>query len=266
MIGFIFLCCLTICNGQKKKERFPSNVMGSNNFIDSVPHFSFERAELDSFFLLTSRIPQEADLSGINGFVKLSFRVDSMNRINSIEVLDARAMINEDLYQWKSDSTAALSKNYYKGEAIRMLKCTDGLWVPATKYGRYYDSQVIADIHFKTDMYDKNAKNVKAIQDNSKIGVHVNMVWQDGHPINRMKLQDNYNVGVRKMSQQKFPLAVIYFKEAVAFNSNDLDSYYNMGVAYKKMNRNQEACDCWTKGKELGDNGAMKLYYKYCNN
>jgi tetratricopeptide (TPR) repeat protein len=78
-------------------------------------------------------------------------------------------------------------------------------------------------------------------------------------------LKGNYDIGVKKMNQKKYGLAVLYFNEAIAYNPKDVDAYYNMGVAFIKMKNNVKACESWNKGKELGDSGVLSLINKYCN-
>jgi tetratricopeptide (TPR) repeat protein len=266
IIVTLFLFFSLSAFAQRKNTRVKENVRGIENFVDSIPHFMFDKKELDTFFILTSRIPIEADMDGINGFVKLSFRVDSNNEINSIEVIDLNAIINQDLYRWRSDSSASSIRIFYKNEAIRMLKSTNRLWAHGVKSGKYCNSKVIMDFNFKTEAYETNQKNVEDMRRDARNGAHVNLKWACGAPVNYIKLKGNYDFGVRKMNLKEYELAILYFKEAIAYNSKDIDAYYNMGAAFMKLNKKNEACDSWKNGKENGDSEVQSLIDKFCKN
>jgi tetratricopeptide (TPR) repeat protein len=83
-------------------------------------------------------------------------------------------------------------------------------------------------------------------------------------PMSEIKVKEAYNVGVRKLGQSKYKLAVNYFIVALRNNPEDLDAYYNMGVAYAKLKDYKNACNSFQSGKQHGDNGVQDMIQKYC--
>ena len=229
-----------------------SNVRGCGAIIDSIPNFMYQKAELDTYLIFCARIPPLDELYGANSEVKLEFHVDSVGRMNNLSVLRARVYPNPNI-DFSSDEHEKDAQKYYSDEAIRLVKASDGLWIPGKKNGAYVDNRVIIDVVFKTSAYDKNTE-----RDNKGLVLAKSLT-----SISKMKYY--YDFGVKKMSQKKYGCAIMFFKEAIEFYPNDKDAWYNLGVAYKKFGRPDAACECWKAGTALNDPEATKLVQKYCN-
>jgi tetratricopeptide (TPR) repeat protein len=236
VLGFLLLSVLAFA--QKKKNK--PNVRGSEAFIDSIPHFIYEKAELDTYLVLCAKIPAEAEEHYVNASVLLSFRVDSLGKIVDLTAVDYEIRIPGNV-SFASDTAARYLKNGYKTEALRLVRATDGLWVPGRRNGKYYNGKVIMEVHFLVD-------RIKAA----------------GKMANQHKMKYYYDYGVKEMNQGKYGTAILLFNEAISFNRNDKDAYYNLGVAYKKMGKTKESCAAWEKGASLGDTEQAGLVTKYC--
>ena len=234
----------------QKKQNEKANVKGSESFVDSVPHFMYEKAELDTFLIFCARIPWNAERYGINCTVKMAFRVDSNRRITNADVLHSEIFLNSKV-QFSDYNTVDTAKALYEKEAERLLMLTDGLWIPGNKEGEYTDHKVVIDINFNTEAYDKNNDwRYKFVK---------------GGISNQVKQKYFYDYGVKKMNQKKLHAAILYFNEALRVNPGDLDALYNSGIAYKKTGNLNKACESWRKGGSLGDAEAQKLADKYCS-
>ena len=75
-----------------------------------------------------------------------------------------------------------------------------------------------------------------------------------------------YNNGVILLNEGKLIESISYFNNALLFNENDFDSYYNTGVCYYKMQDINNACLYWGKGY-LINNGkkSIDIINKFCD-
>jgi len=74
-----------------------------------------------------------------------------------------------------------------------------------------------------------------------------------------------YDAGVKCFQQADYSKAIYNFNQAVEANPWDWDAYFNLGLSYQKTDKLKKACECFTKGVEVGDLSAVKAYNKFCS-
>ncbi len=267
-ITSLLLLLLTyIADGQrKKKEFFEPNVRGIENVIDSLPHFMFEKAELDTLILWNLVFPPEAEYWGVNSIVKLKFSVDSAGNTGDFKVIDYDLILNPKVQVNSEEGIMELKKKYVS-ESIRIIKLTNGLWASKKVGDQNKNPFLIYQIKFFTELYDKNSKDYQDEKDRMKKGMYSGLfVYTFGDPQkSSLKMQSLYNVGVRKLEANKLQLATVYFEEAIKYNDRDKDAIYNLGICYYKMGKNDEACKFWKKAADLGDKDCQSLLEQKCH-
>lgn len=74
-----------------------------------------------------------------------------------------------------------------------------------------------------------------------------------------------YRKGLDFIAKKRYSKAITMFKKSIEKNPKSIDSYYNRGLCYFKINLKDEACSDWRKAKELGDEEVGELLEKHCN-
>lgn len=73
-----------------------------------------------------------------------------------------------------------------------------------------------------------------------------------------------YDAGVENFRKAEYSQAIYNFNRALKANQNDWDALFNLGLSYQRSDKLQEACECFSRGIEVGDSSALKAYNKFC--
>jgi tetratricopeptide (TPR) repeat protein len=75
-----------------------------------------------------------------------------------------------------------------------------------------------------------------------------------------------YDKGELELKNKNFSLAVNYFDEAEVSGYKSIELYFNRGLALFKSGEKEKACMDWLECARKGDNEALDLFKKLCNN
>jgi tetratricopeptide (TPR) repeat protein len=79
------------------------------------------------------------------------------------------------------------------------------------------------------------------------------------------KAEDLYLKGQSAIKEGDLFLAHDYLSESIEFNPNHMEALHELGAVAFKIGLNQEACDCWKKGYEMGDSDLSDLLKRNCD-
>ncbi|OFY84564.1 MAG: hypothetical protein A3K10_03315 [Bacteroidetes bacterium RIFCSPLOWO2_12_FULL_31_6] len=74
-----------------------------------------------------------------------------------------------------------------------------------------------------------------------------------------------YRKGVSEFLNKSYKLAEYNFSKALIENPNDMDSQYNLGMSYLKLEETEKACECFKKCALLGDQIAINQFKEKCS-
>ena len=227
--------------------------------------FKYGDEELINLIKTNLILPYFSRYYGINGVVDLTVIIDTAGKFKEIlinkETDDPGVLLNS-----KHDFSYKDQENNLKGlfseEAKKVVMLLSGLYEPATNSGVHVKSAIALTITFSTLQYKKNQRDYQKQIHKKKI----NLTFGEYESV-YYKGRDTlcFNKGVQVLTDKKYDLASIYLKGAIKLNSKYIDAYYDLGVAYLKLNDITRACEAWKKAQELGDTEVQTLISKYCN-
>lgn len=252
----------SICFSQKGK--FKSNVQGSDKFVSEIPHFVNEKSELDTFIFLNLIYPESATGWGIDADVCLSFEVDTNKTLKNMVVVDYTVLLNK-MIEPKSDQVLINLKREFVSQAKRVIKLTEGLWVPAMEKGIRVSKPVFIKIQFITSMFNK--KNDRVFQNTlhpKNENVVNNEYMNQGYNESLNRQKELYGFGVRKLLQKKYELSSFYLNLALEVKQEPAILYF-LGTCYYNLGHTLKACDYWERAERSGVKEASDFRTKYCN-
>ncbi|MCW3083008.1 MAG: hypothetical protein JWP12_374 [Bacteroidetes bacterium] len=253
----VFICSVfQYASAQKVPRAF-------KNESDSIPQFQFGKIEYDSLLYWNKKMPKDALLvDGLTADVDLTFDIDTSGKIENIVASDYSLRVSKEFIENNPASILKRLNDELTLEAKRLLLLTDGLWEPA----KLNNQKIVKRIYTTIDLsaYDERLNGSQEFLDS----LHKNLVYfhlaTTDVTDNAYKQRNLFKAAVRKMKEKKTKLAIVYFLQAIDFNKNDINSYYNLGICYYRTHDVQNACKCWNTGKMLGDKDVEELLKKYC--
>lgn len=235
-----------------------STIKDYRSKVDTLPYFTFLLTELDTLIGSLKHVPGSVELYGINCETEIGFRVDKHNKITFSGLQKAETVIPEGLKlkdKNGGDMIRATFVDSVKNECIqdaeKLMALTEGLWVSDSLRS---EREMVIKIPYHAIAFERLNKQPKGTAPFVQLGTL--FVPKDAAL--------PYNLGVRKMATNKNLLARIYLERAIMWNRKDIDAYYNLGICNLKLKRQKEACWCWHKCQELGDNSVSEQISKYC--
>lgn len=225
--------------------------------------FIYGPDEMSSFIANNIIVPKTARYYGINGDVKLKFNVDHAGEINEIEILQEDIDLGVALKATENSGVEDFS-GFFSKEAVRVVSLMSGLFTPAMDSGKYVSSIQVITVIFRTKQYEDNERDYRVLKGNRNVR---DFKWQFGTYTKEEPdyAKDRYNVGVYKLQSRMPEIASRYFEEAIRFDGDYMDAYYNLGIAYKQLSKMDQACKMWVRAQQLGDPEAGFLLDDYCN-
>lgn len=183
---------------------------------------------------------------------------DSVNKMNKEQIREL----------WKVTDTCENLDSAFVCEAFRILKFSNGLWIPAKQNGNSVSFKSTLTIHFISSnyYYDESRKTYHEPMSKQEWLMNRNVGWntiygQDYGADNPIKY---HNLGVEKLIEKKYLLAHKYFFTALTLDKSYADAWYNLGVTNHLIQNHTEACQCWVKAWKLGIEDAKKNLDDYC--
>jgi tetratricopeptide (TPR) repeat protein len=225
--------------------------------------FIYGNEELNDFISNNIIVPFKARYYGINGEIILHFMIDTVGNVKDVTVIHENIDLGKAL-RLKEYANVEDYKGFFSNDSKRVVSLLSGLYKSAKNNGNNVNSAQEITINIKTPQYEDNLK-VFETQKYDKL--NHDYWWHFGtftnenpdYPVLR------YSTGVIKMQENKPEIACKYFEEAIRMNPEYIDSYYNLGVMYKKLQRINDACKMWNKASLLGDSESNSLIIKYCH-
>jgi tetratricopeptide (TPR) repeat protein len=247
------ICLLIIIFGFSQKSK-----------IIVPPAFEYSPTEFDSFIVDNMVRPNKALLYGINADIAVKFIINADRTLDSVEVLS----YNRDYFYITNNKPKIDFEsidNEYKNEAIRIIKFSQGLWIPLQIDSFYVKSPKVVKISFKTENYDKRKRELKATHTTEDL-----FFLLDEHNYSSKKdipytsPDKYYNLGVKKTTEKKYLIAKKYFLETLKLKNDDVDALFNLGQVYYKLGDKESFCKYMTQASNLGDAEAKSLINKFC--
>jgi len=265
-----------------------NNVLAQNTDSVIKAHFVYSNSELDSFLVDNLVRPIGCQWFGVNAIVDVVFIVDTFGRVKNPQLINFEPYVhelNDKPYEYYKSKNPDLINSFqslqiqdsiknldsaFINEAFRVIKFTDGLWIPEEKNGKLIQSEVIILVKFESDYFEGKEKNHGFHQINIKqyaLDVDTGLLSSSIKTVRDLPADDPtkyYNLGVKKLTQKKYLLAHKYFLTAVTLDKSDADAWYNLGVTNHLIKNQIEACQCWVKAMQLGVYEARENIEKYC--
>jgi tetratricopeptide (TPR) repeat protein len=220
--------------------------------------FVYGNAELDSFVYDNFVRPDFCLENGINFNITLRFTVDTLGMVSYVDVLSVEPVSSKwtDRFKAKIDSL----KPKIKEEAIRTFEFSSGFWIPRKAGGKLENEIFTYSMELRTPEFYSKADGYR------QFGIDViNMPYYIPLDVPYTNAVKYYNLGVKKISQKKYYIAIKYLKHSISLGNRTKDVFYNLGVALLFNDEKESACKSWSKALELGDTEAQGLIDKYCN-
>jgi len=217
--------------------------------------FVYDNYELDSFVVDNFVRPDDCLQYGINFDIWLEFVVDSLSRVSEVKLMDIKSTGNKwsPEFKLKIDSL----KPILKKEAVRVINASSGLWIPAEENGIGISQLIDYRMEIRTPEYYSKYEHYRYI---GKMAT-VDYIPFDFPHDNAVKY---YNLGVKKMNQKKYFIAIRYFEQSLQLGNQTKDVYYNLGVAQYLYGFKDDACMAWSRASQLGDEEAAKMINSKC--
>jgi len=257
---------------QSKNELYMARLYGSEkaiNYINSnnitFPNhsylldaeFVYGNNELDSFVLDNFVRPYKCIKHSIDFNIQINFTVDSSGNISAVNKCKAEATYSGWSYGFKPtiDSISiALEK-----EAKRVILSSSGFWIPKESNDKKTWQNINYLIKIRPTDYNTRA------MDYYNSGFSTSAPYTSPGPdLPFNSAPKYYNLGVKKLNQQKYFIAIKYFNQSILLDNKSKDSFYNLGLAYFLNKENKKACFSWKKAVSLGDKEAEKLIEEKC--
>ena len=236
---------------------FSINTTAQNYPQDSLAEFVYGNHELDSFVLDNLVRPDECLKYGIDFNIDLSFVVDTLGAVAYVNIIYTEPTFKKwsEKFLEKIDSL----KPYVEQEVIRVIKSTSGFWFPSEINGKKEKQIFHYKILLRTpEFYTKGGNFRNTGMDGVNAPYYIPFDVPYTNPIKY------YNLGVKKLTQKKYFIAIKYFQHSIELGNQSVDVYYNLGSALLLNNQKVEACEAWKKALELGDDEVKELIEKYC--
>lgn len=242
-----FFIFLSVSLFSQKNKILLENISDFNSKNDSLPFFSIEKEELDTFIIFNRVFPGEE--AGANCHQMISFKVDRNGKINSIRVITSVIELPKGRVFKNSDGEEDL-KMRFKKETERLIKLTEGFWVSDSIREKN-------QLYMKFDYYSSSHDAMEEHKNR-------NFISMSNGANSRFIKKELYNYGVKKFQLNKIPLASLYFEQALQYFPKDIDAHYNLASCYYKLGKKENACEHWKKCVELGDKSVEEQLIKYC--
>lgn len=236
---------------------FSINTRAQNFAQDSLAEFVYGIHELDSFVLDNFVRPDECLKHGIEYNIDLSFIVDTLGDVVDVNniYIEPTSKKGSKTFLEKIDSL----KPYVEREIVRVLKSTSGFWFPSKidekKEKQLYNYKILLRT---PEFYTQGGNFRNTGMDGVNAPYYIPFDVPYTNPIKY------YNLGVKKLTQKKYFIAIKYFQQSIALGNQSVDVYYNLGSALLLNNQKTEACEAWEKALELGDDEVKELIRKHC--
>ncbi len=239
MITRVFLIIIGICLHFHSFSQNPSEQPLSNY---SVPEFIYGENELDSFIQDNLCNPFDLREMGITCETEVAFTIDTLGMVRNITIIktDLNGVSrNKNPLLDRRDGT----KLMLESEVKRVINLSSGLWIINPEdYKKEWRKTM--HIKFDPDQFSKNgisSQKIRLPEDASRY----------------------YNNGVKKLQEKKPILAIRYLERSLQLKE-DVDTYYNLGIAFFKIRALEKACENWKNAKKLGDPEVINLINKHC--
>jgi tetratricopeptide (TPR) repeat protein len=246
LITFVLIMSFFVGRSQTDSTYFPLEFVYGNNEFDSLIQ--------DSYI-----IPLTAQRHGIKILMTVSFEVDSLGMINNIKFLNETTFGMLGLYAPKNllDSLKLESERELK----RVIMFSEGLWIRAEKNEKFINEEYKTNVVITPEQYHWRMKDL--VDRKERLWHEINYSF-DLYSLKIDNPPKYYNIGLKKLQQKKFYIASKYFKEAIKYDINYIDAYYNLGLSELAIQNNSSACKSWRICSSLDDEGCKELFQKYC--
>lgn len=220
--------------------------------------FVYGNNELDSFMLDNFVRPDKCIEYEVDFDVQLSFVVDSSGLISEIYKIEALPTYDN----WSGEFKVKVDslKKEMENEAKRVLKFTDGLWI-----AKELDDK-------KTWQLVNHTIKIAAPSSYDPRDAYIDASGNYIHTTRKISGKDlpyddpikYYNLGVKKLVQKKYYIAIKYLTNAISLGERTSDVYYNLGLALFFYGEKENACKSWSRAVQLEDQEAKKMMEKHC--
>ena len=259
MTRFITLALVLMlfsCNqGNSQQTKSENNAVQGEDIAEDQATFKYGESALQQFIIKTLVIPFSAMRYGVNGKVDVEFMIDETGKVASVRTLKSNYTLSKGL---NSEEVEDINfKQQFAMEAERVIWLTDTLWNPAQKFEKSIASSQVITFDFKSKQF---AENNDRFEKNQPLEFGI---FTAGYI--DPSAQNHYQLGVKLLLDGIFDEAGKHLSHSLQLKPNNRDAWFNLALCYRKLGKQQEACEAWQRAAELGDNEAVQILSQYCN-
>lgn len=244
------------CNqGNSQQTKSENKAVQGQDIAEDQATFKYGESGLQQFIIKTLIIPFSAMRYGVNGKVDVEFMIDETGKIASVRTLQSIYTLSTGLEAEKMEDINF--KQQFAMEAERVIWLTDTLWYPAQKFEKPVASSQVITFDFASKQFAEN-------NDRFEKGEPIEIgLFTSGY--RDPSAQNHYQLGVKLLMDGIFDEAGKHLSHSLQLNPENKDAWFNLALCYRKLDKQQEACEAWQRAAELGDNEAVQILSQYCN-
>ncbi len=251
-VGLVLVSC---------NDSSPSDKPTSNTEVEveepQDPEATFKHGE-EGFAYFVKRnmvIPQLSRYYGINGSTDIEVTIDTIGQVISVRGLTESMNFSDGLDTSIMDFERELM-GYFALEAERLIWMTSGYWNPAVIDSTKKVSTQVLTFDFNTQQFDANETDNAA----GKVMTYGQFDTLDVDPT----ATNFYQTGTSLLTKGYYTDAIKFLTASTRLDNSKADSWFNLGLARRKIQQNEMACDAFKRAKILGDREAASLVKELC--
>lgn len=255
-ITFFGSLFITSCNDSTPTEKPTSNTEVEVEKYEA-PEASFKHGN-EGFAYFVKRnmvIPKLSRFYGINGSTDIEVTIDTIGQVISVRGLTESINFSNGLDTTIMNFEQELM-GYFALEAERLIWMTNGYWNPAVIDSTKKVSTQVLSFDFKTQQFTANEKaylNGEAIKYGQFDTLKVDPT-----------ATNFYQTGTALLTKGYYTDAIKFLTASTRLDNSKADSWFNLGLARRKIQQNELACDAFKRAKTLGDREAISLVKELC--
>ena len=254
----LFGVCLLLVSCQPETQpKKPTSNVAVETGASNAPEATFKHGE-DGFAYFVKRnmvIPKLARYYGINGSTDIEVTIDTSGQVISVRGLTESMNFSSGLDTTLMDFERKLMGNFAL-EAERLIWMTNGYWNAAVKDSVKRVSTLVLTFDFNTQQFEANEQSTAA-------GSTLSYGQFDTLALDPTA-GNFYQTGTNLLTKGYYTDAVKFLTASIRIDQSKPDSWFNLGLARRKLQQNPLACQAFQKAAELGDQEAARLASEIC--
>jgi len=257
LLSFLGYSLLLIgCQSETQPEKPASNVAVEAGPSDAA-EATFQHGEQGFAYFVKRNmvIPKLARYYGINGSADIEVTIDTAGQVISVrgitESMDFSNGLDTSLMNFEQELMG-----FFALEAERLLWMTSGYWNAAVKDSIKQVSTQVLTFDFNTQQFDANEQAFSA---------NIAISYGEFDTLTLDPSAGNfYQTGTNLLTKGYYTDAVKFLTASIRIDGTKPDSWFNLGLARRKLQQNELACQAFQRAAKLGDLEASRLEKELC--